>query len=189
MSTKKPEYILTLVAAAIIGIATYALIGLDKPLPPKPQPKVEHKVPANQEILTKWVYNNSKAISHTTAEKIVTTVLKYQYSTLIIAIMEVESEFNPSATSHKGALGLGQIHFPAHGKRLIETKIIKERRDLYDIEMNVRATSLILNSMLQESNYSVAKTLEVYLGGKDGKYVLRILTNFTNLSIQLEKNK
>jgi hypothetical protein len=106
----------------------------------------------------------------------------------MLAVMELESGgFCPWAVSTKDAIGLGQIHWPAHGKQLIEKKIIKERRDLFNIDSNALISSGILEDALIKSNLKVVKALESYLGGQDGKYVLHILTNFTELSLQLEK--
>jgi soluble lytic murein transglycosylase-like protein len=173
-----------LVAGVVIQTARQAEIKYRQQYTPA---KVETVKPhPNHSTMTKWVYAHSKVISQKTASEIVTNVLKYKHSTLMLAIFEAESEFVPTATSHKGALGLGQIHFPAHGKRLTEAKVINERRDLYDIEMNVRATNIVLSQMLKDADYNVPKALEAYLGGKDGRYVLRILTNFANISLQLE---
>ena len=97
--------------------------------------------------------------------------------------MEVESNFVPSATSTKGALGLTQVMPGVWEKDLIAKGIIKERRDLFDIGPSIAAGDYVLGVFIKESKGNVEKALEKYLGGRDGAYVKRIYANLANLYV------
>ena len=134
---------------------------------------------------TSWIISHSQRISENTAKRIAVEVFRYPNPLLIIALIEVESEFIQSAVSRAGALGLGQIMYDIHKKDLAELGIQK-RRDLFDIDKNINATSYILQTMLKKNKGDVVKALHNYLGGKDGKYVARIFSNYVHLSLETE---
>jgi len=134
-----------------------------------------------EKVLTKWIYEHSNRISIGMAGEIARETVKTDKPLLVLALIEVESNFIPSATSNKGAIGLTQVMFDVHGKMLIKNGVIKEKRDLYDIAPSIHAGSLVLDSCLVQSKGDVSKALEYYLGGKDGAYLLRILSNLANL--------
>lgn len=138
-------------------------------------------------ILVKWVYDHSKQISARTCDEIVKECMKTDKPLLIIAVMDVESNFIQSAVSSKGAIGLGQIMPGVHEKELIKKGIIKEKRDLFDIAPNIQAMNYVLNMNLVQSKDDVPKALELYLGGQDGYYVKRILSSLANLYIICSK--
>jgi soluble lytic murein transglycosylase-like protein len=138
--------------------------------------------------LTKWVYDHTKQISVTTCKEIVQESLKTNKSLLILALIEVESNFISTAVSNKGAMGLGQIMPGVHEKELIVKGIIKERRDLFDIIPNIRATNHVLSSCLNQSKGDVSKALELYLGGQDGYYIKKISANFMNLYVLVNES-
>jgi soluble lytic murein transglycosylase-like protein len=136
-----------------------------------------------EDILTKWVYFKSEKISMDVSRLIAKEAIKTERPLLILAMISMESEFVPSATSSKRAVGLMQIMWEPHKKVLIEAGIAKERRDLYDICPSIRAGNFILNGFLSQSNGNVQKALELYLGGKDQAYTRRILGNLADLYI------
>lgn len=136
-----------------------------------------------ENVLTQWIYNHSNRISKQSANLIAKEVVKTSKPLLILALIEIESEFNSTAISSKGAIGLTQIMFNIHGKDLIKKEIIKEKRDLFNIVPSIWAGDYVLNICLTQSNGDVPKALERYLGGKDGAYIHRILSNLANLYI------
>lgn len=148
-----------------------------------PSPEDQSNKMGIRNMLTKWVYNNSGQISTDTAEWIVAACMQTKRPLLMLALISAESDFIPSALSKKGAMGLTQVMFDVHKKMLIEQNIIKEKRDLFNIDANVRAGYYILEMYLKESNGNITKALEKYLGGRDGIYVLKILTCLANLYV------
>ena len=141
------------------------------------------KIASTEELLTKWVYSKSIKISVGTARQIVKEAMKTDKPLLTLALISIESEFCPSATSSAGAIGLSQIMYNYHGKALIEAKIIKEKRDLYNVADSIKAGSFILNGFLKQTNGDLSKALEKYLGGANTWYVNRILANLGSLYI------
>lgn len=137
----------------------------------------------SEAALTKWVYDHSKQISLATCKEIVQESLKTDKPLLMLSLIEVESNFVLTAVSSKGAMGLTQVMPGIHEKELIAKSIIKERRDLFDVIPSVRAGNLVLSSCLKQSKDDVPKALELYLGGQDGWYVKRILSNLANLDL------
>ena len=85
---------------------------------------------------------------------------------LIVAIMAVESSFNPRAVSNMGAQGLMQVipryHQDKIGKR-------RDKYALFDPELNVRVGTLVLREGLQRYG-SMQRALQYYNGSlKDPK--------------------
>ena len=76
-----------------------------------------------------------------------------------------------------------QVMWNYHGKSLIDAKIAKEKRDLYNIDASVKAGRFILNNFLKQTNGDLGAALNKYLGGRDGYYVNRILSNLGSLYV------
>lgn len=149
--------------------------------------KFEKKIPLTltsdkeTDVLTKWVYEHSKQISLTTSREIAKEAMKTNKPLLMLALIEVESNFVPTAVSNKGAIGLTQVMPVYHEKSITAKGIIKERRDLFDVVPSIQAGNFVLDSCLTQSKGDVSKALESYLGGQDKWYVNRILSNLANL--------
>ena len=95
---------------------------------------------------------------------------------LIIAIINTESTFNPSATSKKGAKGLMQIFSSAHPKKV---KGLKDN-ELYYIDNNIRIGCWIFSEYYKGN---VEKALTRYLGENNDRYIRRILKTFADIVI------
>ena len=137
------------------------------------------------EASTTWIIKHSSKISDSTAQHIAVEVFKYPNSILLLSLIETESEFTPTAVSKMGAVGLGQIMYDIHKKDMTALGIHK-KRDLFDMDKNIKATSFILQMTLKKSNNNIEKALHFYLGGRDGKYVNRIFSNYVHLSLEIE---
>lgn len=157
------------------------------------QLKVELTSKANSEkkkiaASASWIAAHSNRISDKTAEQIAVAAFTHKSPILIIALIEAESEFTPTAVSKAGAVGLGQIMYEVHKKELENLGIYK-KRELFDIDNNIKATSHLFQMMLTRSKGDVVKALHMYLGGKDGKYVNRIFSSYVLLSLEIENAK
>lgn len=85
---------------------------------------------------------------------------------LIVAIMAVESSFNPRAVSNMGAQGLMQV-IPRYHKDKLGAN--RGRNALFDPEVNVRVGALVLHEGLQRYG-SMQRALQYYNGSlKDPK--------------------
>ncbi len=140
---------------------------------------------SKREVIAFWIMNHSSRISDSTAQQIATEAFKYPHPILILSLIEAESEFTPTAVSKMGAVGLGQVIYNIHKKDLV-TLGIHRKRDLFDIDKNMKATSFILQMMLKKDNGDIVKALHSYLGEKGGKYINRIFSNYVHLSLEIE---
>lgn len=132
--------------------------------------------------LINWVYTNSERITFDIAKQIVEEVLNVDHPILVLAVFSVESEFNPTAISRTGAQGLGQIMYSHWGIELEKQKIIKNKKDLFGIKENIKATSHILKTLMTQSDGDVIKTLKAYLGEHQYRYNSKVFTAYVSLS-------
>jgi soluble lytic murein transglycosylase-like protein len=93
-----------------------------------------------------------------------TTYIKSQkygfHPNLILGMMQVESDFNPKAMSHKGAYGLMQINYFAWKDEL---SIDKNR--IFDIDYNIELGLEVLKRYYNESNGDIFRALFLYNNG------------------------
>jgi soluble lytic murein transglycosylase-like protein len=170
-----------MVVIVLVATMFMALGKSCRGIPPKSLTVKELVEGPSKVALIDWVYNKSNRISRKTFTEIVGEAMKYQKPLLLLSIMEVESNFIPTANSPKNALGLMQVMPGVWDKDLIAKGIIKERRDLYDIEPAVKAGNYVFGICLMQAKGDVEKAMEYYLGGKDGAYTKRILANLATL--------
>lgn len=140
--------------------------------------KMETKV--NKDSLALWIYKHSK-IPLSFCKEISQALSFCDHPLLLASLMFRESSFNPTAKSSSGALGLGQVMPKVWLKELKEKKIIKEKRDLLGISGNVRATSYIVERILQQKKGDLTKTLFAYLGSQNKQYARDILTTYAQV--------
>jgi soluble lytic murein transglycosylase-like protein len=114
------------------------------------------------------------ARSEITAKRILSAVyensLQYDLSPeLILAVIKVESEFNPRAYSDAGAIGLMQV-MPVTGRyvgRSLGLWIDREE-DLYDIEKNIQIGVVFLKECIERLGEQ--RGLGYYYAGRNTKY-------------------
>lgn len=126
--------------------------------------------------LVKWVYKHSM-ISKNMAMQIVENVSQTKHPLFLLALIKEESNFNPTAVSNKGAMGLGQV-MPFHEKRLIKAGILTEMRDIFEIPIGVKATAFMYQFKLNKARGYTKIALEFYLGIKDENYIKRVLKDY-----------
>ncbi len=112
---------------------------------------------------------------------------------LLFALVAVESRFNSTARSSKGARGLGQMMYAtAHS---VVPSVVRRPEDLYNVHRNLFATASLLRQLLiaQEGDLQAALTA-YHLGPGDGhlprraaeRYVQQICTYFASLKAKRE---
>jgi soluble lytic murein transglycosylase-like protein len=147
--------------------------------------KVEQaeKDQAYRDRLADWVYHNSSKIARSATRPIVDEAMQYEHPLLLLALIQAESEFSPTAYSSAQAVGMGQIRWSVWGKPLVNAGICKEARDLYDIATNIRAANYILMTEIKATNGNFVQALERYVGGKHKRYVDQIAYNYVHLGM------
>jgi hypothetical protein len=176
--------ILIFVICVLIGLG-FALDSLEREKKPTEVPvslvsKGNHSY---EEKISDWVYAHSSRTSKDSCLQIVMQAMKYEQPLLLLSIMEAESEFSPTAVSSADAIGAAQIRWSVWGSSLSKAGIAREKRDLYDIYISMRAMDFIMRTLLSENKGDPTVALEKYLGGKDGKYLARISKSFMTLSL------
>jgi len=123
-----------------------------------------------KERVVSYVMKTNTQISKRTATDIVNEAYKQPSPLVLLAIIKVESGYAPWALSKKNAKGLGQVMWFVHGKELIQAGILKEERDLFDIDTNLKACSFVWQQKLKTYNGDALKALDGYLGVRDNNY-------------------
>lgn len=123
-------------------------------------------------VILRWMRDNSEM-----PEQILSTIydaaVKNNNPDIIIAIGLVESKFNPAAKSKKGAMGLMGIMPNVWLDELKAKGLVKEKRDLYAIPVNLASGAYIFERYLSRTN-SIEKALFEYVGG-DPDYAGKVL--------------
>ena len=129
----------------------------------------EYEVPA----LTKYVQKRSKVkLSEYQAKTIVTSAISHGNKfkidpTLVLAVAEVESEFNPKArSSSSSAYGLMQV-IPYWHKEKIRNRDMRQAKEQIAVGAEVLAEYI-------ESGGSVKAALKLYSGGSS-KYATKVI--------------
>ncbi|MGB9975738.1 lytic transglycosylase domain-containing protein [Thermovenabulum sp.] len=85
---------------------------------------------------------------------------------LIASVIKIESNFNPSSISNKGAVGLMQI-MPSTAVWAAEKMGIKEEKiDLMDPKTNIMIGTWYLSDLLREFQGDITLALAAYNGGR-----------------------
>lgn len=104
---------------------------------------------------------------------------------LIVGLIQVESDFNPMASSHKGALGLMQVVF----KVWKDEYELTAKEDLYDIATNIRVGSAILAYYIN-SKGDVSAGLNAYNGqGSNGNFDAKVYASVGRFVIHKTYNE
>jgi hypothetical protein len=102
---------------------------------------------------------------------------------LILAVMSIESRFNPYAESHAGAQGLMQVMTRVHTDKL--EKFGEGPADAFHPEVNIRVGAQILYDCIRRRG-SVANGLKCYVGAtgpNDGGYSNKVLAEQRRMAL------
>jgi soluble lytic murein transglycosylase-like protein len=169
------------ILAAIIGLAlAYAVIMPNALAKVRPFSSLslpgEHQKEASKQKILDWMAVNSSMPDNVLSEIYDAAALTGNIAgnrDLILAICLVESNFNPQAESHRGAIGLMGIMPNVWVKELKDQGIIQEKEDLYKISGNIAAGAHVLETYLSETN-DLRQALIRYVGGAS-RYATRVL--------------
>lgn len=96
---------------------------------------------------------------------------------VIIAVMQVESNFNPKA-QNKSSKGLMQVHLKYHRSKFKGTSPM-------NVYANVYVGTSILRECMDKRQGNLSRALRCYNGGGDPEYVKKVLTAINSI----RKNK
>lgn len=96
---------------------------------------------------------------------------------LLTGLAKVESSFNKRAVSKCNAVGLMQVHWPAHHRNLKKAfKTINCREDMFSIRNAIFAGAWIYRCALDEYNNNHALALNRYLSANSAGYREKVLS-------------
>ena len=135
--------------------------------------------------LENYIVNKYKNISNTDARNIVKT--SYQYAqkrnlehTLVLAIIEGESNFNKSIKSSANAVGLMQVIPKYHQetiKKAVNENTTTKSNSIYDIENNIASGTNIIRQYIDKYK-NIPRALQAYRGQHNNMQYAKKILNF-----------
>ena len=110
---------------------------------------------------------------------------------LLLALVAVESGFDRTAVSRKGARGLGQVMFPT--AQAVAPTLVHRPKDLYDVRRNLAITASHLRWLLIAAGGDLMGALTMYHAGPhnrrlpkpgEDRYVGLICTYYASLKVR-----
>ncbi|HXX53681.1 MAG TPA: lytic transglycosylase domain-containing protein [Thermodesulfovibrionales bacterium] len=162
--------LITVVLSCLIVIPGFAMVFAARDSA-RPSNAVYEVQEVNPGIL-RWMKNNSE-MSEEVLTEIYRVAVRNINSDLILAVCMVESNFNPTAKSNKGAMGLMGILPGAWMEELKAQGIVQDKGDLYQISSNISSGAYVLQKYLSRTK-TLEKALVDYVGG-DRDYVRKVM--------------
>lgn len=162
------------------------------------QEKLKAKKVQEKDNIKNYILTYYKTVAPVIAEEAAVHILEKSAKhnvpfVAVVAVMEVESHFNPFAISKKGARGLMQI-MP---RFWLEEFKLTNKYQLHDIETNVDCGVRILRKYLDITDNNMRKALYKYVGGDHsyinnvyksmGKFI--VFKSFTDIRVSEEENE
>lgn len=110
---------------------------------------------------------------------------------LLFALVAVESRFNSTAVSRRGARGLGQLMYPT--ARAVAPTLVRRPLDLYNVRRNLTVTAQHLHELLMEQRGDLPAALTAYHLGRHGgrmagrgddRYVGLVCMHYASLKVR-----
>jgi soluble lytic murein transglycosylase-like protein len=167
--------------AGLVALLTIGLVETSSNIPPTWLPRkagvaiVNSKYQAHEVLV--FNLNRDFGVESKLAHRIVSAAREAGEATqtpltLLLAVMAVESEFNPAARNNND-VGLMQVNLRYHPQ---EARALKSANDLAKIDTNVKMGARILRRYMDEEAGKVYPALRRYNGlGKTNHYPERVL--------------
>ncbi len=148
------------------------------------------------EVFQKFVTLSSQRMYPRLSREIVQSAITYSEKydlapILLLAVVEVESQYYPFAISKKDAKGVMQINPQANQQLLLQQGIFRDPADIFDPERNMEAGCFLLRRFINESpDFDTA--LDKYLGADSIAYkaeIHAVMGRILLLGITEELNK
>jgi len=152
--------------------------------------RTKSKLDIQEYILTYY-----KTVAPVVAEAVAINILKASERhdvpfVAVVAVMQVESQFNPAAISSKGARGLMQV-MP---KIWMNELNLTSKYDFHNIQIGINSGTYILRKYLDQTKNNMERALYKYVGGENlyvkkvyaamGKFV--VYRSFANMTVNEE---
>ena len=156
-----------IVVLIFLCVAACQLQGKEESPAPKPEKPI---VP---EIMFELALQNSKSY---VPERFIREIVESAYQTdrpvLLLALITVESHFDPFAVSVSDAVGCAQIIPKYWLGELVDNKIIRSNRDLRDPKKCTLIADYVLGKYLEKYNGDIEKALAAYNCGPNNRKCL-----------------
>ena len=149
-----------------------------------------YQLTKDMEVLSSYIQSRNSKIAREISDRIAWEIHDQAKNEnleigLICGVIEVESTWNPLATSKVGAKGLMQI--------LREDGIVIDQERVYDIGYNINTGIQILKSKLSKSKGNLNLALHWYVGEQDGytekvfNHMARFVSYKTRIAMEEER--
>ena len=167
--------------AALLALLTFGLTEMSANVPPAWLPRkagvaiVESREHAQEALV--FNLHRDFGVESTSADRILRAAHQASVATkipltLLLAVIAVESEFDPAARN-KNDVGLMQVNLRYH---LHEARTLKSAAELLKIDTNIQMGARILRRYMDEEAGNVYPALRRYNGlGKPNRYPERVL--------------
>ena len=131
-------------------------------------PEIKSSNGKEWEEINSYILSRNRKVYPKLAAEITDYILEYSEkysikSAIVVSVMDVESTYNYSVVSDKEAIGLMQVVYKYWKDDQDIKEFIKQEKDLFDPELNIRAGCLIL-SKLKKQHKDIKKYLNAYYG-------------------------
>lgn len=186
--------VITFVVAALLAVFGVALYSQNATLTAKPSTQVSAlpsvAVPVvddRLQFICGWIRSNHcqlpPSVINDIAEAIIRNSDKWNIPfEIIMALIEVESEYKVRAVSHANCKGLMQIDAVAHKEEMAAANI----RDPFNIYDNIYMGCLILDQKMKESDRGIVEAINRYNACTNGEFYRNVLIMYAKIKLNEE---